>query len=614
MWVWSQFQFRKPSISTEEPMFTRLTLLALFSVVGACASLAQTANITFLHNSADPAMAVIDVYITQYGSTSKVEDLEYQKGTSFSDAIIFGGFEVFIDVAPSTSSSKDEAIATLTFTPQPDAGYHAELSGVRGESGWVANPDGKNISLQVRQVLVPNPTPVGGQTDVMFSHGATDLEACDVWLRGASSALFTNNAYGQTTPTPKKVERVLQTIDLTKVGDKTKVLASFAVDFSMLSSDVAILTLSGFNTPGDNNGSTNALTLLAVLDDGSVVKYELQSGSQTARVQFIHDSPDPSLGVVDVWVNGERKYNDLGFRKASGFSDLAAGSPVVIGVAPATSTTINDTTFSISLPALRPGRSYHFVLQGLADTSKFQPNPTGAPLNLTIITAEGALEQSATDGKTSVRMIHGAPDLAPVYVASSRATYAESIAYGEVGLAYVPVEPVQQDTIWVMDVTDSTRWRGWVADLRGNNRAVAALISGFVQPDSNMNGPQWKIILVDANGGVNDRLVEVDTGNATSVLELIPHSLWTIAPNPASSSARFSIPLTDAQRVLIGNEAHAMVVDPQGSLIKTIEVSFGAHQATGVVSLDQVPAGSYFIRVVGGSGIVVGTAPLRIVR
>jgi hypothetical protein len=593
-------------------MLVRYLFLGLALVFSLSQASAQLSNITFLHNSADASLAEVDVYVTQYGQTTKLENLAYKGGTGFPDAIVFGGFEVTIDVAPASSASRSEAIATLAFTPAEYAGYQVEVQGVGSTNGFVPNPEGADIKLKMVKVLVPEPVPVNGEVAVMFSHGSTDLEACDVYVRGSSAPLFTNMRYGQITNITKNVKRLRQTIDLTKVGDKTKVLASFEADLALLSTETVIFTISGFKTPADNHQSDNGLALLAMLDDGNVVTYPLLSGSQKARVQVIHNSPDPALSVVDVWVNGERKVDNIAFRGATAFADFEAGSPVIIGITQATATNLNNPILLDTLEAFRPGRSYHVIVQGITDTTKFKPRAAEFLLQLNV--ADGALEKSATAGKTVVRTVHGVIDLPAVDVKSTNAEYATGITYSGVSPEYIPVEPVARDTFWVYDAASKKKLRGWVADMRGTDRAMVALISGFLGTDSNQNGPKWKIVLVDANGSTSDKLIEVDTGGTTGSVDLVPASLWTLAPNPASTKATLFIPFTETVAGVIGNGAQARVFSVSGELqlvVPTAMADDGLHASLHTASLSP---GTYLINVVGSSGAVVGTAPLTIVR
>lgn len=590
-------------------------MLRLFSLILAIAiptiASSQQAFITFLHNSADPALGVVDVYVTQSGQTTKVDNLQFQKADNFNTAIVFGGFECFVDVAPSTSSSKDEAIATLTFTPQADAGYEIEFHGVKGD-GFAANPEGGNIQLTIKANLVPIVTPVVGEVSAIISHGATDLEACDVYVRGNSKAIATNIAFGNFSSEIKQLKRQRQTIDLTKTGDKTKVLASFEVDLSTVSSDIIVLTISGFKTPADNHESTNELALLTVLEDGNVIKSPILSGSQKARVQFIHNSADSKLATVDIYINGVRAIDNIAFKRATAFADFDAGSAMQVVIARSTSTSVKDSLASVTIEQFRPGRAYHLILHGVLDTALYSGHGTAGYIGITVLEKEAALEKGSKANETSVRAVNGVIDLQPVDLVVGATTLGSNMNYNSVVPEYINLTGSQADTIWALQAGTSTKLRGWIADLRGSERAVVVALAGVVGPDSNQNAEAYELILIDANGTVNDRLVAVDP--VASVTELVPSSSWTMSPNPTSLSATLSIPLDRRVAGIIGQGALARVVSVTGTAVAEFPLMLDGNSMHGVLNTAALPVGMYQVFVKGMSDIFVGSTTLGVLR
>lgn len=589
-----------------------LTLLAI--VFATTTAGAQVAQVTFLHNAADPTLAVVDLYVSQSGNTTKVEDLAFQKASPLSEAFIFGGIEVTFSIAPSTSTSEAEKLLSYSFTPNADAGYIVIAQGVASSTGYVPNPDGKNISASMSHFEVPLFSGNPNQTGVMFAHGATDLEKCDVYSRGGATPLFRDLIYSEHIDTMKNVDRKRTTFDLTKVGDKKTVYASFEVDFASYSSETIVLVVSGFKTPNDNNNATTPLALLAVLEDGSVVKNDLIAGSQTARVQIVHNAADPAAASVDIWVDGVKSIDNLAFRKASAFTDLPAGSPLTIGFAPATSTAYKDTIKTVVLPALRPGRSYHLIAQGVVDTSKFAKNPGGRDIALNIFVAEGALEKSSETGKTSVRSAHGATDAPTVRIEGSLANYTGNVSYGDITSEYINVTP-SMDTLWLVSSDSGKKIKGWEANFAGSDRATMVLASGFLDPVANNNGPAFKLILVDASGNVNDRLTEVNPP-VTSVEEedIVPATLWRLMPNPANDQFTLSVPLTADLVKAHGMLLTAQVFTSQGVLVGVFPMQTQGLNATVTVPTSAIAQGSYYVHVTTAGGVHVGAGMVQIAR
>ena len=390
---------------------------------------AQLVGVTFLNNSPDPELSQADIYVIQNGAPQKGEDIAYQSADNLQSLFIFGDLETTIKVAPGSSSGEGDAVAEYTFTPTPNSAYMIIVSGVGTPGDYAANPDGKDIAYAITVFETPLFTGMPTEIGTLFYHGATDQEASDLRVRGREAPVLGDAGYGDFTPDNVNLNREAAIFDLTAPGDASDVFGSFEVNLASYSSDVVVLALSGFKTPGDNN-SEAGLVLLAVLESGAVIRNELISGSQTASVQIIHNAADPAATIVDLWINGEKALENVGFRKATGFMEMAAGEPVVIGFAPATSSDYGDTIKTVTIPALRPGRSYHLIAHGILDTALFSKNPEGRPIDLTVHVAEGARASSETEGKTEVRIAHGATDFGELVIRSAsgvRYTYIGSV-------------------------------------------------------------------------------------------------------------------------------------------------------------------------------------------
>ena len=62
---------------------------------------------------------------------------------------------------------------------------------------------------------------------------------------------------------------------------------------------------------------------------------DLISNETFASLQIIHNSPDPAVDTVDVFVNGESFLTDVAFRSATAFTQVPAGVELSIEIAPA---------------------------------------------------------------------------------------------------------------------------------------------------------------------------------------------------------------------------------------------------------------------------------------
>lgn len=586
---------------------TLRTLTAVAIMLGSAAlSMAQLAVVTFVHCSPEPSLRVVDLYVSQAGTTVKIEDVAFQRASNMNEAAIFGDIEVTLSVAPSSSINASEAVYQTTFTPMADKGYMAIFTGLGKPADYVANPSGKSIGYAITAYEVPNSNSDPTKTAVYFFNGSSDLEAGDFFSRGVTKPLASSVGFLDRSTTAAVLDRKATTIDFTKVGDAKKTLASFSVDLGSMGSNILVSVISGFKTPGDNAKSLDTLCLLNVLEDGRVLRSPLVSGSQTSRVQIVHAAADPAFAVVDLYVNGTKAFDNVSFRKASAFVDVPANTPLVIGIAPGTSSAYKDTLTTVTLSPLRPTRVYSVVALGISDTLKFAKNPDGLDPRFKLMVYENALEKNGTT-KTGVRTLHAVTDAPDVSFASSAVSYAIKIGYGDMTASYIETEPAT-DTVWMSDA-EGKKIKGYLCDFRGAARATIMIATGFLDPTKNSNGPGMSVILVDASGNVNANVIAIDP-DVTSVKEdALLASGWRVSPNPTSDAVRFFVP---AVGQIAGMTYDIVNVTGQSLLSGALaaqDAGFGAS-----INVSMLGQGSYRIVARSDSGMVLGSMGLTVSR
>lgn len=578
----------------------RLIAVALAAIFTTSAVSAQVAYFSFLHNSPDPSLKVADLYVTQNSNTTKFEDIAFQTGLTLESALIFGGFPVEFVLAPSTSSSPDDGVVRKTFNPGEDLAYVVIAQGLTSTEGYVANPNGRAIAVDMVLKEIGAPPSDPSKTGVYFVHGSTDLERIDVYIKGVTPALATGLSYGDASGNMVSINRADVQIDLTRANDIAKVLASFSVNLTALGSDIVLLVPTGFYVPGDNNGSTDSLALLAVLDNGTAARIPAISGSQTARVQLVHNASEPKLTVVDVWVNGTKAINRWTYRSATPFQELPSGIPLNVVVTAANAANPNNPLFSTTIPSLRPGRSYHVIATGVTEPG-FAENPGKVDTSFKLIVLDDALERSPESGKTAVRIGHFATDAPTI---NARNTSLGVVASGLKYLDFTPYrlfEPAT-DTIWIVNATEETIIKGYIVDLRGTDRAALLLASGFVDPAANKNGSPFRMILVEPSGAVRSNLIEIDS--VTSSVNDYLQSLLAVGPNPASSDVTVRFDATTAG-------SRVDIVSMTGTVVASMPLGT---EGAGSLPVAGLSAGMYTVRVVDTRGVPVVERPIIITR
>ncbi|MBN2779025.1 MAG: DUF4397 domain-containing protein, partial [Bacteroidales bacterium] len=147
-------------------------LLAIIFTFLTGAIMAQTARIQVIHNSADAAAEVVDVYINDVLS---IPDFTFRTATPFID--VPAGVSLDVQIAPGNSMSSAEAIATFTYNLTADEKYIIVANGIVSATGYSpATGFDLHVYPMAREMAMTE-----GNTDVLVFHGATDAPVVDVY-------------------------------------------------------------------------------------------------------------------------------------------------------------------------------------------------------------------------------------------------------------------------------------------------------------------------------------------------------------------------------------------------------------------------------------------------
>ncbi|MEZ4960209.1 MAG: DUF4397 domain-containing protein [Saprospiraceae bacterium] len=417
-------------------------LLCLFL---ASAGWSQTARLQIIHNSASPT---VDIWVND---DPFLTNFEYRTATPYVD--VPAGVQLNIGVAPSPSSSPADIIATFPVTLDDNGTYVAIASGIVGDPN---TPFTLNVVADTREAAT------SGDVDFIVNHGSTDAPAVDVIARGVAT-IVSNAAYGDVTGyiTVPAADYIL---DVTPAGLNSEIVASFSAPLSGLGGGAAVVFASGFLAPA---AGQPAFGLFAALPDGTVL--ELPAVQNTARVQIIHNSANPT---VDIWVNDQPFLTDFEYRTATPYVDVPAGQTLSIGVAPSPSSSPADIIASFDVNFV-PGETYAVIASGLVG----DPN---TPFTLNVV--EGTRE-AATSGDVDFIVNHGSTDAPAVdVIARGVATIVSNAAYGDV-TGYITVPAAD----YILDITpaglNSEIVASFSAPLSGlGGGAAVVFASGFLAP------------------------------------------------------------------------------------------------------------------------------------
>lgn len=468
-------------------------LLSLFPTL----SHAQFANVQIIHNSPDPAAALVDIYLNG-GATPAADDFAFRTATSFLQ--VPAGIPITIGVGASTSTGPTDVIANI---PLPaltaNENYVVVASGVLAPALFDQTANGAAIAFDLK-VLTPAQTMgTGGNVDLVVAHGSTDAPTVDVLANGGMMPLIDDLAYG-TFSGYASVPAAEYVLDVTPGSDNSTIVASYYVDLSGLGGGSAVVFASGFLDPTANQNGA-AFGLFAALADGTVLPL---TAIGAARAQVIHNAADPGAASVDVyinWIKDSLKLDDFAFRTATPFVDLPAGYPVTIAIAPPTSTTSSEAIATFT-PTVMDGETYAIVANGVLDPTMFAANPGGASTAFTLLLEGGVREAASAGTDVDIKVLHGATDAPSVGVNANGGAVVPTASYGDfTGYLSVP------DAEYRIDVTGSndpaTLIAPFYVDVTGlNGGATTVFASGFLDPSANQSGPAFGLFAAFADGSV----------------------------------------------------------------------------------------------------------------
>ena len=435
------------------------------------------ARVQIIHNSADLAAATVDVYL---GDVLLIDNFVFRSATPFIDAPATIDFTV--SIAPSTSTSVDDAIYSQDFNLEADRTYIVVASGIVSGSGYSPLQPFELLAFDQAREVADTP----GNTDVLVLHGATDAPTVDVFESGVLNVTAVDDAsYGDfagylALPTDDYTVQV-------RTADNAAIVATYGAPLQTLGlGDAAITVLaSGFLFPGDNSDGPGFGLWAALASGGALVELPLLP-NPTARVQVVHNSADAAASVVDVWLNDALLINDFAFRTASPFVDAPATIGFTVGIAPANSTNASESiaTFDYTLDE---GGTYIITANGIVSGSGYTP---ATPFDLYV--KDNAREVAAIAGNTDILVFHGCTDAPTVDVAEIsvvNATLVDDLSYGEYdGYLEVPTNDYVLQ-VQLADGTPVVSYQAPLATLGLTDAAISVFASGFLDPSVNSDGP-----------------------------------------------------------------------------------------------------------------------------
>ena len=554
-----------------------LTLMALFTAFTFSVS-AETARVQIIHNSADAAAELVDVWLNQ---TRLIENFAFRTATSFIDAP--AGVLLNIGIAPPNSTSWTQSFKIKQVVLTENQTYVVIAHGITSASGYNPSPifdvrvypAGREVASQE------------GNTDVLVVHGSTDAPTVDIYETGVGLGEIIDDMSFDQIQGYFELSTLDYVLEIRDASGQTTVVAYEAPLAALdLDGQALVVLASGFLNPANNSDGEAFGLFVALPSGGALIPLPVfeESTPETARVQIIHNSADALVSSVDIFANGEILLPGVGFRQATPFLDVPAGVALNLVVAPE-GAGIENGVGPITVE-FAPGETYVVVAAGNVSASGYAPE---VPFSL--FAYPMGREASTQPGNTDVLVFHGSTDAPTVSVWETGVGAGEIIpdfAFGDFA-GYLELGTLD----YVLEIRDASgqttvvAYEAPLAALDLDGQALVVLASGFLNPANNSDGDAFGLFVALPGGG---ELIPLPLFEGTTNVTDISQAEFRIFPNPAR----------DMLNIVSDEEiSQIRITDMLGKVV----LSMAASGSSQILNLDGMRSGIYFVQLFTELGV-----------
>jgi hypothetical protein len=548
---------------------------------------APVAKVQVINNSADTAASVVDVWMN---TTMIADNLNFRAATPFIN--LPANEQINITICPPDSQDPYSPLYFHSYTLTEGETYVMVAEGIASASGFEP-PRPFDIALYTGARLTSN---ISGRTDMLFENASTDAPNFDVVEVGlGAGTLLSGLAYGNYSsyvelPTINYVFEVRDASNSNLIGTfraplQTEGLENLAVT----------IVASGFIDPSVNSNGEPFGLYAAVPTGGPMI--ELQKYVPSALVQFIHNSADAAVSTVDVWLNDELLIDNFAYRTATPFIYIPANNQITISVCGPDSQDPSNPLWTSNY-TLTEDANYIMVADGIISPSGYDPAPA-----FTLSVYDGASLEAGVATNTDVLFYHGATD-APTgdIVSDAQVTLVDNLSYGAFD-GYVELATLDY---WI-NLTDETgttnigRFYIMLSGLNLTGKTATLLLSGFVDPSVNSNGPYLSMLIVMVDGTTS--FIYSTLGIDEPAID--PASL-NVFPNPATDALNISFDLKN------NSNARVEMIDVTGRMVSSSDfgkLNKGTYNEK--INIDNLTPGMYMLKIITGENQISKKVVIR---
>ncbi len=240
-----------------------LGLFAFFATGGAGIPLPAAARLQVIHNSADPAAAMVDVYLND---KLTLNDFAFRTATPF---ITVPPGEAKISIAPSTSTAATDAVFNQTVMFEGKKTYVAVAKGLITPADFAVNPDAESTALGLTLIADAREKATDpAKVEFIAVHGSTDAPTVD--LRTGGTTIFAALTYGDISAygaiDPSSIPLTL------RVTGSVLSIGPFTFDATNLAGRALTVLASGFTAPALNqNGAELGLVAFTAAGGPAII-------------------------------------------------------------------------------------------------------------------------------------------------------------------------------------------------------------------------------------------------------------------------------------------------------------------------------------------------------
>ena len=257
---------------------------------------APTARVQVIHNSADAAAALVDVYLN---GDLLLNDFAFRTATPFIDAP--AGTPIQIDIAPSTSTSASESIFNIAPTLTEGETYVIVANGIVSDTGYSPNqPFGLSVFAQGRETASN-----AGNTDVLVNHGSTDAPTVDVVETSVPAGTIVDDiSYSNFNSSYLELPTANYTLDV-RDASGTVTVASYSAPLAALNLQGQALTVvaSGFLDPTQNSDGAAFGLWVALPSGGNLIPLpSAPLSTENFNISSVTIYPNPVSDILKIQI------------------------------------------------------------------------------------------------------------------------------------------------------------------------------------------------------------------------------------------------------------------------------------------------------------------------